>query len=128
MNEQRMIIEMGMGNDQYGQDYTKAAARAIEDAIRHSSLPIFDALKISHDDMRVEVTIGVQDPGKVDAAALAAGMPRGMASVHVVKGGLNVENSETGGVIVIATAAVEAFLPKQTGWRLKSGSSDASAT
>ena len=25
MSEQRMIIEMGMGNDQYGQDYTKAA-------------------------------------------------------------------------------------------------------
>ena len=32
MSDQRFIIEMGMGNDQYGQDYTKAAARAIEAA------------------------------------------------------------------------------------------------
>ena len=39
MTDQRFIIEMGMGNDQYGMDYTKAAARAIEDALRHSSLP-----------------------------------------------------------------------------------------
>ena len=29
MSDQRFIIEMGMGNDQYGMDYTKAAARAI---------------------------------------------------------------------------------------------------
>ena len=28
MSDQRFIIEMGMGNDQYGQDYTKAARRA----------------------------------------------------------------------------------------------------
>ena len=38
MNDQRFIIEMGMGNDLHGMDYTKAAKRAIEDAFRHSSL------------------------------------------------------------------------------------------
>ena len=38
MTEQRIIIEMGMGNDLHGMDYTKAAARAIEDALRHSCL------------------------------------------------------------------------------------------
>ena len=38
MSDQRFIIEMGMGNDQYGKDYTKAATRAIEDAIRHSAI------------------------------------------------------------------------------------------
>ena len=43
---QRFIIEMGMGNTQYGQDYTKAASRAIEDAIRHSSIPMFGTLDI----------------------------------------------------------------------------------
>ena len=41
MTDQRFIIEMGMGNDLYGQDMTKAAACAIEDAIRHSSIPMF---------------------------------------------------------------------------------------
>ena len=37
----RIILEMGMGNDLYGEDYTKAACRAVEDAIRHSSLILF---------------------------------------------------------------------------------------
>jgi len=42
MSDQRFIIEMGMGNDQYGQDYTKAAGRAIEDAFR---IPRFQCSK-----------------------------------------------------------------------------------
>lgn len=119
MSDQRMIIEMGMGNDLYGMDYTKAAARAIEDAIRHSSIPLFDALRLSHDQMRVQVTVGVQDPEAVDLGALAQKLPRGRAKVRAVKGGLNVENAETGTTIVIASAAVEAFLPPQTGWRIR---------
>lgn len=115
MSEQRFIIEMGMGNDQYGQDYTKAAARAIEDAIRHSAIPMFDATGLSHEDMRVQVTIGVQQPDRVDCAALAKKLPRGRATVTAVAGGLDVENSDTGKVLVIASAAVEAFLPRQSG-------------
>ena len=113
--DQRFIIEMGMGNDQYGQDYTKAAARAIEDAIRHSALPLFEATGISHDDMRVQVTVGVQQPDEVDCEALAEKLPRGKATVKAVFGGLNVENPDTGKVLVIASAAVEAFLPRQGG-------------
>ena len=119
MTERRMIIEMGMGNDQYGRDYTKAAARAIEDAIRHSALPIFEATGLNHDQMRVQVTIGVQDPDAVDCAALTQCLPRGRVTVRATHGGLNVENPETGGCIVIATAAVEAFLPRQSDWRLR---------
>ena len=40
MTDQRFIIEMGMGNDQSGEDYTKAARRAIEDAVHHSNIPV----------------------------------------------------------------------------------------
>ena len=121
MAEQRLIIEMGMGNDLYGQDYTKAAKRAIEDAFRHSSLPLFENLGLSHDQMRVQVTVGVQQPEAVDTEALVQVLPRGRAEVRVVKGGLNVE-TETGGPIVIAQASVEAFLPAQTGWVLSESS------
>jgi uncharacterized protein (TIGR02058 family) len=110
---QRFIIEMGMGNDQYGQDYTKAAARAIEDAIRHSAIPMFEAVGISHAEMEVRVTIGVQNPDAVDCAALAEKLPRGLATVTATHGGLNVTNPDNGNVLVIATAAVEAFLPFQ---------------
>ncbi|MEM8537300.1 MAG: Lin0512 family protein [Pseudomonadota bacterium] len=114
MTEQRVIIEMGMGNDLHGMDYQKAAARAIEDAIRHSTLPIFDSIGLPHTDMRVQVTVAVQEPDKIDGLALTAGLPRGRATVTAVKGGLNVPNPETGDTAVIATAAVEAFLPSQS--------------
>ena len=113
MSDQRFIIEMGMGNNQYGMDYTKAAARAIEDAIRHSSIPLFDATGLPHDQMRVQVTVGVAEPDKVDCAELVKGLPRGRATVTAVEGGLNVTNPDSGTTLVIATAAVEAFLPRQ---------------
>ena len=113
MSDQRFIIEMGMGNDLYGMDYTKAAARAIEDAIRHSSIPMLAARKIPHTDMRVQVTIGVQEPDKLDTEALKAALPRGTVTITATHGGLNVANPDTDTTIVIATAAVEAFLPKQ---------------
>lgn len=110
---QRFIIEMGMGNDLHGQDYTKAGARAIEDALRHSSIPLFGALGLAHEQMQVRVTVAVQQPDAVDCAALVAGLPRGRAEVTAVFGGLDVTNPDTGEVTVIAQAAVEAFLPKQ---------------
>jgi len=115
VSDQRFIIKMGMGNDQYGQDYTKAAHRAIEDALRHSAIPMFQALepslRLAPQDMRVQVTIGVQQPDLVDTKALVSALPRGRAEVRAVAGGLNVVNPDSGNVIVIASAAVEAFLP-----------------
>ena len=114
MNDQRFIIEMGSGNDQYGMDYTKAAARAIEDAIRHSAIPMLAARNIPHTDMRVQVTIGVQEPEKLDTGQLKPPPPRGTITITAAQGGLNVHNPDTDTTIVIATAAVEAFLPKQT--------------
>ena len=107
---QRFIIEMGMGNDLHGQDYTKAARRAVEDAIRHSSIPLFGALELDHMEMQVNVSVGVQAPDLVDAAALKAGLPRGNVAVDVTFGGLDITNPDTGEVSVVATAAVEAFL------------------
>ena len=120
MAEQRVIIEMGMGNDLHGQDYTKAARRAIEDAFRHSSLPLFGVLDLDPAVMRVQVTVGVQDPDAVDCDTLVATLPRGRATVRATLGGLNVTNPDTGEVTVVASAAVEAFLPPQTNWRLQS--------
>ena len=34
-----VVLEFGMGVDVHGEDGTKAACRAVSDAIRHSSLP-----------------------------------------------------------------------------------------
>jgi uncharacterized protein (TIGR02058 family) len=120
VTEQRIIIEMGMGNDLHGMDYTKACARAIEDALRHSSLPLFGVLDLPHDAMRVQVTVAVQDPDQVDIDTLVAKLPRGRAQVRAVFGGLNVPSGDE--VIVVAQASVEAFLPQQDGWRLRDAS------
>ena len=106
----RIILEMGMGNDLYGEDYTKAACRAVEDAIRHSSLILFSSLGFDHADMQVKVTIGVQHPDRVDTAIVAQKLPRGKAEVTALKGGLNVIDTDNETCSVVATAAVEAYL------------------
>lgn len=111
MTEKRIILEMGTGNDLYGVDYTKAACRAVQDALHHSSITLFKSLGYDHKDMRVSVTIGVAEPSQVDAQAVAATLPRGNASVVAVKGGLNIEDANGGTPHVVATAAIEAFLP-----------------
>ena len=70
--------------------------------------------------MRVQVTVGVQEPEKLDIAALKAKLPRGRAEVTAVFGGMNVVSDEGADTIVIAQAAVEAFLPPQTGVAVES--------
>lgn len=115
----RIILEMGTGNDLYGMDYTKAARRAIQDALHHSSIVLFKSLTLDHADMEVRVTIAVQEPDKLDIAALAAELPRGKATVTPTRGGLNVQDPENDQTHVIATAAIEAWLPVTAGdWRL----------
>ena len=119
MDERRVILELGSGNDLYGQDYTKAAIRAVHDALHHSSLTLFKSLGMDHQAMRVRVTIGVQRPEAVDTARVAAELPRGRAEVSAVFGGLDVADPAQGTTHVIASAAVEAYLPiDAAAWRL----------
>jgi uncharacterized protein (TIGR02058 family) len=106
MKGKRVILEMGSGNDLHGGDYTKAAVRAVEDAIHHSSLTFIRTLGVDLRTMQVEVTIGVQRPEKVDAAVVKSVLPHGQVTVNVIKGGLDVPDEEVGDVAVIASAAV----------------------
>ncbi len=102
----RIILEMGTGNDLHGGDYTKASLRAVQDALHHSSLAFIRSLGLDSKTMQVEVTIGVQEPAKVDAAAVKASLPHGQVKVNVVKGGLNVPEGEGHDMAVIASAAI----------------------
>ena len=77
MPSKRVILEMGAGNDLHGGDYTKAALRAVQDALHHSSLSLIRSLGLDSQTMLVEVTIGVQRPDQVDAAAVQASLPHG---------------------------------------------------
>ena len=107
----RAILEMGAGNDLHGGDYTKAALRAVLDALHHSSLSFIRTLGIDKDELEVNVTIGVQDPSKVDTDKVTASLPVGKVTVTVVKGGLDVPDEAVGDVAVIATAAIDVRIP-----------------
>ena len=107
MARKRVILELGTGNDLHGGDYTKAAIRAVSDCLHHSSLSMIRSLGIdAKTKMFVEVTVGVQQPDKVDIEAVAATLPHGVVTVKAVKGGLDVIDRERGDNAVIATAAV----------------------
>jgi uncharacterized protein (TIGR02058 family) len=107
MAPKRVILELGMGNDLHGGDYTKAALRAVQDAIHHSSLSMIRSLGIDpKTQMFVEVTVGVQQPERVDTEAVKASLPHGIVTVKAVKGGLDVIGRERGDNAVVANAAV----------------------
>jgi uncharacterized protein (TIGR02058 family) len=101
----RMVLEIGMGTDIRGADYTKAAERALRDALWHNSLSVANALGLHVDSMQVEVIIGVPHPEKVDHAAVLAILPHGTGTVKVVEGGLEIPNDEGTNLTVIANAA-----------------------
>jgi uncharacterized protein (TIGR02058 family) len=111
----RCITEMGMGVDVHGRDATKAARRAVSDAIRHSSLGFFRMLGKTPHDMFVDVTIGVPDPSAVDTQAVAAELPYGTVTVTAVQGGLEIPAEGGGDPILIANAAVLVSLDDATG-------------
>lgn len=102
----RIILEMGTGNDLHGGDYTKAALRAVQDALHHSSLAFIRTLGFDIRTMQVEVTIGVQQPDKVDIEAVRKSLPYGVVTARAVQGGLDVPEEGHHDMAVIASAAI----------------------
>lgn len=110
MAAKRILLEVGTGNNWHGGDYTKAAVRAVEDAVHHSSLVLLRTLDIDPGTMRVDVTIGVQQPERVNPEAIKAVLPHGQVTVNTVKGGLDIPNAGPGDLSVIADAAITVHL------------------
>ena len=102
---QRMVLQIGMGTDIRGGDYTKAAVRALRDALWHNSLSVADAVGLPVDSMQVEVTIGVPRPDLVNKEEVLAVLPHGTGTVNVVEGGLEITNDEGTNKTVVANAA-----------------------
>ena len=101
----RMVLQIGMGTDIRGADYTKAAVRALGDALWHNALSVADAVGLPVDSMQVEVIIGVPRPDRVDKKAVLAVLPHGTGTVHVVEGGLEIPNDAGTNTTVVANAA-----------------------
>jgi uncharacterized protein (TIGR02058 family) len=101
----RMVLEIGMGTDIRGAEPTKAAVRALRDALWHNGLSIADVVGLHVDSMQVEVTVGVPHPEKVDKAEVLAVLPHGTGTVNVVDGGLEIFNDAGTSSTLIAHAA-----------------------
>lgn len=110
MAKQRYVTEMGMGVDVHGSNYTKAAKRAVSDAIRHSSLNFFRALGKSPNDMEIIVKIGVAKPDQIDKNQIAKELPYGSVTVETTNGGLDVSADDQADELVIANAAILVYL------------------
>ena len=102
----RCLVEMGMGVDLRGQDYTKAAQRAVWDAIGHNSLGFLGVIGGGARSMYVDVTIGVPRPEGVDSEAVLSVLPHGTGRINVVQGGLEVPSEDGSNASVMANAAV----------------------
>src|SRR5258707_14265969 len=102
-----MVLEFGMGVDVHGEEGTKAACRAVSDAIRHSSLPLFTEVRAKGGRMLVDVTVGVPDPGTADVEREKKELPHAEGTVRPVQRGLRVPNADTIIPCVPITVSVE---------------------
>ncbi len=114
MPRHRMVMELGMGTDIRGQDYTKAAVRALQNALRQNSLTVARAFGVEPEDMHVTAVIGVQKPEQVDVAAIAATFPYGKPSVQVEFGGMDTvqDDGTPGPIMANAVVLVDLDLPE----------------
>lgn len=106
MSLKRYVTEMGMGVDVHGGDYTKAAKRAVSDAIRHSSLNFFPHVEKTREEMQIIVKIGAARPEAVDKEAVASELPYGCVTVEPEKGGLDIPSESGQDLMVIVNAAI----------------------
>ena len=110
MARKRIVTEIGMGTDIRGTEPTKAAVRALRDALWHNSLTAANALGVDTDSMEVEVTIGVPDPDSVNEDEVLAILPHGTGTLKVVEGGLRIPNESGSDASLIAHAAAVVYL------------------
>ncbi len=109
-----VAVEFGMGTDLQGGDHTKAAIRALKDALWHNSLNMADAFGFPRDAMKVHVKVGVAQPKNVDTDAVAAVLPYGTATVEVTEGGLDVPSEDGSKFTVIANVAATVSFDMET--------------
>jgi uncharacterized protein (TIGR02058 family) len=118
VTRKRLIIEMGMGVDQHGQEPTVAAARAVRNAIAHNALPgVWEVAGLNDpDEMIVEVQVAVPYPEQVREAEVLAMLPFGQKTLRVESGGMVVQGraiaslNDKNDEMLIAVAAVTVWV------------------
>ncbi len=118
MARKRLIIEMGMGIDQHGQEPTVAASRAVRNAIAHNALPgVWEVAGLSHpNQMIIEVQVAVPYPEQVREEEVLAVLPFGRKTLMVESGGMIVQGraipelNDKNDEMLIAIAAVTVLI------------------
>lgn len=106
--KKQLAVEFGTGTDLRGEDATKAARRAVADALHRNGLTVADALGFPKEAMLVDIRVGVPGAASVDLPAVAAMAPYGVVTVEAVEGGLRAPRG-TGaatGATIVANAVV----------------------
>lgn len=115
----RFIIEVGMGVDQHGQDNTRAAEKAVQDAIHRSCLcGLKEVAGLKNPaDMVVEVLIGCPNPESIDRERVLKVLPFGQKKIEVRHGGLlgktlfQPELGDKTDELVVANAIFTVYVP-----------------
>ncbi len=107
----RIMLEMGTGNALHSGDYTKAALRAVDDAIHHSSITMFCSMGLDPASMEVEVTLAARQPERIDLEQIRKALPFGKVIPRAVKGGLDVIDETSGEPVVIVNAGLVVRVP-----------------
>lgn len=118
MTRKRLIIEMGMGVDQHGQEPTIAAARAVHNAIAHNALPgVWEVAGLSSpNQMIVEVQVAVPYPEQVRQEEVLSVLPFGRKFLTIESGGMVVQGraipelNDKNDEMLIAVAAVTVLI------------------
>ncbi|MBC7343237.1 MAG: Lin0512 family protein [Clostridia bacterium] len=117
MARKRYIVEIGTGIDLHGGDVTKAAQRAIGDAISRSCLcGLFDIIGLKDpNQMDIEVKVACPYPEKVNPQKALQAIPFGSARIELVSGGLTARGLELpelgeGDTVVVAVAALTVYV------------------
>lgn len=118
MARKRLIIEMGMGIDQHGQEPTVAAARAVRNAIAHNALPgVWEVAGLDDpNQMIVEVQVAVPYPEQVRSDEVLSVLPFGQKTLTVEAGGMVVQGraiaslNDKNDEMLIAVAAVTVWV------------------
>lgn len=117
MGRKRFIVEFGTGADLHGGDVTRAAQKAIKDAVSHSCLcGLVDIFGVKDpNEMHIEARVGCPYPERVDKDDVRKAIPFGTVNLEVVPGGLAVPGLSLpalgeGDEIVIAVAALTVYV------------------
>ena len=117
-NPKRFIVEIGTGIDIHGEDVTKAACRAVKDAVSRSCLcGLLEILDLKHlEDVQVDIQVASPNPDRVDLEQVMNEVPIGRKSARAVRGGMTAQGlcvpqfAPQCDQIVVANAAVTVFI------------------